>query len=215
MFEAFLLELSQGSSDLSVLNWVADTFAKLADGFDDPDGENAQKYYQQADTAFQQVLNNLSISPELANQTKARLANVKFRMKEFDSALQLYQEVLTRDPKAINVQVAVARLLQAWGPQDAKRYDQAINGIEPHVWGWGKIALAAVQHAQFRDTFYEARYEIATCQLALAAGKNGADKKSLLASAERNLSKTAKLYPEMGSWQNKYDTLLKQIQNAR
>ncbi len=215
VFEAFLLELTQGSSDLNVLNWVADTFAKLADGFDDPDGQNAQKYYQQADTAFQQVLNNLGITPELAMQTKARLANVKFRRKEYDAALQLYQEVLGKDPNAINVQVAAARLLQAWGPQNAERYEQAISGIKPAIWGWGKIALAAVQHPQFRETFYESRYEVSRSQLALASSKNSTEKKSLLADAERNLSKTAKLYPDMGAWKDKYDALLKQIQTTK
>ncbi len=222
VFEAFLMELSEGSSDLSVLNWAADTFAKLAAGFDDGEtpSENARKYYQQAETAFQRVLDQPSITAELATQTKVRLANVKFHLGEFESALPLYEDVLKKEPSAINVQAAAARLLQAEGPQDASRYDQAVNGIQhsgqkPIVWGWAKIALAAVQHPQYRETFYESRYEISNCQFAMASSKTGAEKAALLAAAERNLAKTAKLYPTLGDWKEKYGALLKQIQSAQ
>ncbi len=222
VFEAFLVELSGGSSDLSVLHWVADTFASLAAGFDDGDtlNENARKYYQLAEDAFQKVLNQPGITPELTMQIKTHLADVRFHQGEFEPALKLYEEVLSREPKAINVQVAAAELLQAWGTQDATRYQQAINGIQqpggkPAVWGWAKIALGTVQHSKFRETFYRARYEMATCQLLLASSKTGGEKASLLDDALRNLSRTAKLYPEMGGWKEKYDTLLKQIQTAK
>lgn len=222
VFEAFLTELSEGSSDLSVLNWVADTFTKLAAGFSDGESQsdNAKKYYQQADTAFQRVLNQPGITPELATQTKVRLANVRFHKREFESALPLYEDVLRKEPSAINVQVAAARLLQAWGPQDPNRYAQAVNGMQkpegkPIVWGWAKIALASVRHPQYRETFYESRYAISNCQFAMASAKSGAEKDALLADAERILSKTAKLYPTMGDWKEKYDALLKQIRSAQ
>lgn len=216
VFEAFLTELSAGSTDLSVLSWVATTFADLAGSLKQGEtlSEEAGKYYQLADAAFQNVLSQLSITPELASQTKIRQADVKFQLGQYDAALQLYQAVLRRDPKAINVQVASARLLQAWGAQDSKRYQQAISG-ENEVWGWAKIALAAVQHSQFRETFYESRYALATCQLKIASGSSGAEKAKLLKEAERNLTKTATLYPDMGDWKPKYDALLKSIRSAR
>tara|TARA_R110002049_G_scaffold27321_2_gene94066 strand:- start:168967 stop:172017 length:3051 start_codon:yes stop_codon:yes gene_type:complete len=222
VFEAFLGELSEGSDDLSVLNWVADTFAKLAAGFDDGSGElnaNAKRYYEQSDNAFENLLAQPDISPELTTQSKAQLAGVRFHTKQYDSALQLYQDILQQQPSSINVQVAAARLLQAWGEQDPSRYEQAVNGIatpgkNQSIWGWGKIALAAVSHPQFRETFYESRYEMANCHVAIAQAKSGQEKLELLQQAEQNLSKTSKLYPAMGEWKEKYDALLSQVRSA-
>ncbi len=222
VFEAFLLELSNGSDDLSVLNWVADTFANLAAEFSGGEtvDETARKFYQQADAAFAKVLVQPAIPPKLATQAKIRLADVKFQLGEFDVALKLYEEVLKQKTNAMNVQVSAAKLLQAWGAQDASRYEQAINGIngpnqQPLVWGWAKIALAAVEHEEFRDVFYQSRFETANCLLAMAVAGSGSDKQSLLAKAEQILNKTATLYPALGSWKEKYDALSQQIQAAR
>ena len=214
VFEAFLGELSEGSDDLGVLNWVADTFAKLAAGFDDGDGpnENALRYYEQSAAAFENLLANPGLTPKLATQSKAQLARVRFHMGQFDSALRLYQEVLQGEPSSINVQVAAARLLQTWGEQEPGRYEQAVNGVaDQSIWGWGKIALAAVRHPQYRDTFYESRYELARCLVASAASKGGQEKTDLLRRAKDNLSKTMKLYPSMGDWKVKYESLLSQV----
>jgi tetratricopeptide (TPR) repeat protein len=222
VFEAFLLELSNGSDDVSVLNWVADTFANLAAEFsvDDTVDETARKFYQQADAAFAKVLIQPAITPQTATQAKIRLADVKFHLGDFDAALKLYEEVLKQKTNAMNVQVSAAKLLQAWGAQESNRYEQAINGIngpnqQPLVWGWAKIALAAVEHEEFRDVFYESRFQTAACQLAMATAAAGSDKKSLLAKAEQILKKTTVLYPAMGSWKEKYDVLLQQLQAAQ
>lgn len=222
VFEAFLLELTQGSNEVNVLHWVADTFAKLAAELNEVEGlnENARKYYQQADAAFEKVLIQPATSPKLATQVKIQLADVRFHKQEYDSSLKLYNDVLSHDPKAINVQIGAARLLQAWGQQDAKRYQQAFKGIsgpgeEATIWGWAKISMAAVQHPQFRQEFYEARYEISHCLFLLAGSETGAEKANLLADAEKRLTKTATLYPQMGDWKPKYDALLNDIQSAR
>ena len=214
VFEAFLGELSEGSDDLSVLNWVADTFAKLAAGFDDGQefNENSRRYYEQSAAAFENLLTTPGLTPALATQSKAQLAQVRFHLGQFDPALALYQEVLRGQPNSINVQVAAARLLQKWGGEDPSRYEQAISGIEGQsIWGWGKISLVAVRHQQFRDTFYESRFELASCQVAVASTKSGQEKSTLLQQAKNNLSKTMKLYPSMGQWKDKYESLLAEI----
>ncbi|NNE00064.1 MAG: tetratricopeptide repeat protein [Pirellulaceae bacterium] len=219
VFETFLLELSQGSSELSVLNWVAETFASLGAGFDDGDepSENAKKYYQQAATAFENLLNQGGLSPQMQTQTKARLASVHARAGDFPAALKLYEEVLVQNPNAMNLQVATARMLQQWAKQDPAKYDDAINGIGAKVWGWLKISLAAAGRAPFRQDFFEARYEISHCQTKLANTKSGPEKAKLLATAQRNLAKTARLYPTLGGKESydKYDVLLKQIQTEQ
>ncbi len=224
VFEAFLQELSGGSSDVGVLNWVAETFASLGAGFDDdPDALNQQaaKYYERSIAAFENLLSLSSLDPQLATQIKVRLASVKTQKRDFQDALDNFKEVLAKTPTAVNVQVEAARLLQRWAGSDPAKYAQAISGIPSGgkgiLWGWGKIANVTLPHKQFRDTFYEARYEMAKCLVGLAASKKGAEKSKLLADAERSLTRTKQLYPSLGgeTWTRQYDALLKTIQSAR
>ena len=224
VFEAFLQELSAGSSDVGVLNWVAETFASLGAGFDDnPDVLNpdAKKYYERSIGAFQNLLSVTTLDPKLATQMKARMASVKASNHDFQNALSDFTEILTKTPSAVNVQVQAARLLQRWAATTPANYEQAILGVPPGgkgvVWGWGKIANATISHKQFRETFYEARYEMAKCQLGLAGSKQGDERKKLIASAEKNLTRTKQLYPTLGGeeWTQKYNELLGQIRSTR
>lgn len=225
VFEAFLQELSAGSSDVGVLNWVAETFASLGSGFDDdPEvlNENARKYYDRASAAFQNLLSKADLQPQLATQIKARLASVKAQMHDFDGALAELEEILGKSTNALNIQIQAARLLQRWGNSDPEKYKQAIFGIPADggkagvVWGWAKIANTAMSYKQFRDNFFEARYHMAECQLSLAESKQGKEKQKLLSSAKRNLTMTIQLYPTLGGeqWTAKYNELLKKVQST-
>jgi tetratricopeptide (TPR) repeat protein len=221
VFEAFLQELGSGSSDLGVINWVGETFASLGDGFDEGGeavNESALTYYQRSVAAFQNLLSLSNLPPALVTQVKARMAAVKVKMRDFEGALRDLKEILQTNSKAINLQVEAARLLQAWGNVDSTKLELAIAGVEADgIWGWGKIANATMQHQQFRDSFYEARYEIARCQLSQAVTAAEADKAKLLSAAERNLATTKQLYPTLGGekWMAAYDELTKQIQASR
>ncbi len=226
VFEAFLQELSAGSSDVGVLNWVAETFASLGSGFDDdPDvlNENAGKYYDRASAAFQNLLSKPDLQPQLATQIKARMASVKAQMHDFQGALSDFEEILGKTPNALNIQVQAAELLQRWGQSNPEKYELAISGIQADggkpgvVWGWGKIANTAMRYKQFRDNFFAARYQMAQCQIRIAGSKQGKEKDKLLAGAERNLSMTKQLYPTLGGqqWTAKYNELLKQVQSDR
>ena len=223
VFEAFLLELSQGSSELSVLNWVAETFASLGEGLQEGDetNPNAQKYFQRSAAAFENIMSQPDLPASQQMQTKARLAAVYAKSGEREKSLSLYKDVLKTNPTAINVQVATARLLQAWAKDDPKRFDEAIYGIKtdgpkPIVWGWGKTALVASQNQQFRDAFFEGRYEIANCQFQMAKAASGTEKTKLIDAALKTITKTAGLYPTLGGPQrfDEYDSLLKQVQKA-
>lgn len=217
VFEAFLQELSAGSSDVGVINWVAETFASLGAGFDEGEGqvsEAARTYYDRSIAAFQNLLSVSGLQPELATQVKARMASVKAKVGDYEGALNDVQGVLAKNPKAINLQVQAAKILQSWGTTDPSKYQQAISGIDSgSIWGWGKIASGTMQYTQFRDTFYESRYEMARCQLALAKTKSGAEKSKLLSAANRNLTMTKQLYPTLGGqrWTEAYEKLLQEI----
>ena len=223
VFESFLMELSQGSNELSVLNWVAETFASLGEGLQDGDetNPNAQKYFERSAAAFENILNQSDLPIAMQTQTKARLAGISAKFGDRDKALTLYKDVLRKNPTAINVQVAAARLLQDWAEDEPKRYDEAINGIKsdgpkPLVWGWAKTALVASQNQQFRQAFFQARYELAYCQFQMAQTQSGAAKDKLIAATLKSITKTAGLYPTLGGPQQlqKYDALLKQVQQA-
>ena len=221
VFEAFLEQLSSGSNDLNVLNWVAETFSSLGAGFttDGEIGPDAKKYYDQSLAAFENMLQRPELPEGTATQIKLRMAQVQATTGDFDAALAIFEEVLAKNAMMLNVQVEAAKLLQDWGKQDADKYLDAMNGpgsAAASVWGWAKIAKTTITYPQFRNTFYEARYEYARSALALAASQQGTEKDKLLAKAERSLSQTQKLYPTLGGdqWPAKYDETLKEVQTA-
>ena len=225
VFEAFLQELSAGSSDVGVLNWVAETFASLGSGFDDDENvlnEDAGKYYARSIAAFQNLLSISNLQPQLATQMKVRMASVKTQMHDFQNAFTDLEQILSTTPNAVNVQVEAARLLQRWGKSDPTKYKDAIAGVatggQPSVvWGWGTIANKTLQYKQFRETFYEARYQMAECQLSLARTKQGDEKKKLVADAVRGITQTKRLYPTLGGdkWTRLYDELLNRLNAER
>ncbi|WP_149498147.1 tetratricopeptide repeat protein [Roseiconus lacunae] len=210
IFEAFLAELSNGATEVGVLQWVGDTLATLADGFGTDDRQRALRLYQKADDSFQRVLSQGSVDHALKNQVQVRLAGIKYQLGDFQGALSLYQTSLKRDPKAINIQTAAARFLQSWGNEDPSRFEQAIEGVDP-IWGWAKIAISTAQYEQFRETFYEARYELARCQIALAKSSADKSRQRLLRDARRVLNQTVTLYPNLGAWKPKYDSLIRSL----
>jgi tetratricopeptide (TPR) repeat protein len=214
VFEAFLQELSAGSSDLGVLNWVAETFASLGAGFDDNEqvlNQDAGKYYQRSIAAFQNILSLSQLDPKIATQMQVRMASVKVKMHQFQDALKDLEQVLAKNPSAINVQVEAAQLLQKWGQSDPSKYREAISGISGGpAWGWGQIAGKTQQYKQFRDVFYQARYQMAECQFQLAQTESGDERKKLLAAAQRSITRTKQLYPTLGGdkWTQLYDQFL-------
>ena len=146
VFEAFLQELSGGSSDVGVLNWVAETFASLGSGFDDDPqvlNENAKRYYERSVAAFANILSMTDLDPQLTTQMKVRSASVKSKLRDYESAMTEFVDVLQKTPNAINVQVEAAKLLQRWGSVIPAKYNVAIRGTMQdnppgNVWGWGE-----------------------------------------------------------------------------
>lgn len=217
VFETFLGQLATGATDPGVLNWVAETLARIGSGFDEEEtlNPNALKYYERSVVAFQNLLNDPAVPPATATQIRVRMASVMGKMRQFDQAMAALEQVLAANANAVNVQVEAARLLQRWARQDPTKYQQAIAGIDSpsNVWGWAKIAAGTQTHREFRDLFYEARYEIAHCQFESANSQSGAGKRKLLTSAERILKQTQMLYPTLGGdhWTRRYGELLNDV----
>jgi len=223
VFEAFLAALSADADDPGTLNWVAETFASLGSGFDDGGkalDANAKLYYQKSIDAFQNLLGQINLQPALQTQVRARMAEVKAKNRDYQGAMSDMRQLLKVNPAAVNLQVEAAKVLQQWGSVDSAKYSDAIKGVRSSekggVWGWGKIANATMPHAQFRDVFYEARYEIAACQCARAMTLGGAERTKQLAAAEKTLALTEKLYPKLGGekWSLRYEELHDEIKRA-
>jgi hypothetical protein len=84
-------------------------------------------------------------------------------------------------------------------------------------WGWGEIARMTANNQQFKDFFYDARYNLALCRYNYAlAQDDAAAKKEQLQKAKSDIALTAGLYPELGGEEKKrqFDNLLKNIQKA-
>lgn len=223
VFESFLAALSADAADPGTLNWVAETFASLGAGFDDGGSvldANAALYYQKSIDAFQNLLGQINLQPALQTQVRARMAEVKAKNRDYQGAMAELQQLLKVNPAAVNLQVEAAKVLQRWGSVDSAKYSDAIKGLRSSekggVWGWGKIANATMPHAQFRNIFYEARFEIAACQSARAMTLSGAERTKQLAAAEKTLAVTEKLYPKLGGemWSSKYEELHEKIKRA-
>ncbi|MEZ6091874.1 MAG: hypothetical protein R3C05_28490 [Pirellulaceae bacterium] len=142
VFEVFLDQLSTGSTDLNVLNWVAETFSSLGAGFvtDGQVGPDARKYYDQSIAAFNNMLQRPDLPEATSTQVKLRVAQAHAKIGSFDEAMAIFEEVLGKNAMMLNVQVAAAKMLQSWAAQDPEKYVAAMRGLNAgkSVVGLGK-----------------------------------------------------------------------------
>jgi tetratricopeptide (TPR) repeat protein len=163
-----------------------------------------------------------------ATGVRVKLAKAKKCLGEYAAARDLFEAVLKENPTFLPAQMEAARLYQEWGAagsEDRDNYVRAMIGALPDkakngkntIWGWGEIARVTANHAQFREQFYDARYNLALCRYSYAVAQDDAKKKTeQLKLAKKDIGLTAGLYPELGGEEKKkqYDNLLKSIQQA-
>src|SRR4029079_8892769 len=143
-------------------------------------------------------------------------------------AANMLESILKASPTVLPAQLEAARLYQDWGGAGKNQHEndvRAIVGARPDkskndkntIWGWGEIARMTANNPQFREQFYDARYNLALCryQYALAL-PDAAAKTKQLKLARSDIALTAGLYPELGGEEKKrqYDNLLKNIQKS-
>ena len=123
-----------------------------------------------------------------------RLANCLRRQGDFPHALEMLRGVIAQKPKALDIQVAAATLLEDWGtsldPGAELRSLDAIRGLHDPagggvVWGWAEIAsrlerVLASGRAdnELREKYFEARYSIPACRRQFAERTNDATTKA-------------------------------------
>jgi tetratricopeptide (TPR) repeat protein len=147
---------------------------------------------------------------------------------EYQPALDMFSAVLKDREKSLDVQRAAAQTYQERGlAEDARWLENAIHGGyklkstgENRIWGWRKIsdvaARAARTNEKYRDTFFEARYNMARCRYLVAMKSKGDKRTRDLAKAKQSIQSLAQVYPDLGGerWHNEFDAMLKEIQLA-
>ena len=228
-FEAFLIRIRSGATDFSVLNWVAETFVSLGSSFYDADQKltpEAKQYYDEAADTYETILKKVPLdNPERKVQVLLHHALTQRRLHNFLEAKRIYLELLREHAALRNVQMEAARMYQEWAafPDKSPLYERAIRGAEPDaktgtnvIWGWAYLANVAARQPKSRETFHEARYNLAMCRYHWGlAQKTKTERDVLFEKAKQDILRTRELYgtgPEWESWKPRYDALMKKIQ---
>jgi tetratricopeptide (TPR) repeat protein len=193
----------------------------------------AKGYFVKASETYQAVLDKGKgdadfLPAQAATGVRVKLAKAKKCLGEHAAARDLFEAVLKENPTYLPAQIEAARMYQDWagtGSDERDHYIRAMIGALPDkskngkhtIWGWGEIARVTANNAQFREQFYDARYNLALCRYHYAISQDDEQKKTdQLKLAKSDIGLTAGLYPELGGEEKKkqFDNLLKSIQQA-
>ena len=197
-------------------------------------GQKARGYLSKARDAYRQLIDDAAKNPKFAPNANAVLA-AKVQLGEcyralgqYPLALDTFSEVLKEKESSLSVQRAAALAYQERGKTEGVQWlERAIQGGyklkstgQHRIWGWLKISQVAARAARadkkYRDTFFEARANVARCRYLAAMKQDGADRQKDLTRAKQGIQSLAQLYPDLGGerWRGEFDMLLKQIQTA-
>jgi len=196
--------------------------------------ESARANLTKARNAYQQLIADAAKDPKLPPSetsvlaAKLQLGECLRALGEYNQALDTFSAVLKERESSLEVQRAAAQTYQDRGQaEDARWLENAIHGGyklrstgQNRIWGWLKIsqvaARAARSNEKYRDTFFEARFNVARCRYLAAMKNKGDDHKRDLAKAKQSIQSLAQVYPDLGGerWRGKFDALVKQIQSA-
>ena len=233
-FEVFLDRVTKRDTggNFATLNWVAETYYSLGNGFDDGGltvPPKAKAYYEKGAVAYKRLLEMAEKDPKFQAQPdslisiRLRLAECYRRSGKYDDATKVVLAVLRRKPTIIPAQVQAAQIYQARGVIDPKGYFLAISGGEPGkdgntIWGWNKLSRMTDNKPKFEETFFESRLNLCDSRYRYAESEKDPERRGkILEAAKQDLWYTYKLHPELGGAQKKarFDAVLKMIQKAQ
>ncbi|ADB18833.1 hypothetical protein Psta_4184 [Pirellula staleyi DSM 6068] len=235
-FEAFLGQVGKDSTELNVLNWVAETYRGMGESFATSDpgkvSPEAKRYLDQAVVTYNKILDTGAkkqgfLSEQMNVQIQLQVAKTKRALGDFEGSINEFEKILKTSNNNLVIQQEAARTFQSWGSAKSlpDRYSDAIFGARPDntkngkrtIWGWAQIAAMTAANAKFRDSFFEARYNLAVARFGMAnTTKDTAKKGDITKSAKRDIELMARLYPDLGGdkWRPQFDALCKRIQTA-
>jgi tetratricopeptide (TPR) repeat protein len=217
--------VKQETKSLATLNWIGETGNRLGDALaqNPKKGDEAKKYYERGATAYAKLLERATQDEKLASNVPAirlRLSRCLRGAHDWEGAITQLREILKSNPSVLDVQFEAARVFQAWGAFDGKRYQQAIRGDKspnvPEIWGFNGIASRLRRRPAQKEAYEEARYLVAECSYRLALSRTGAEQADGLLAVERLIHSNYSLDAELGgpNWRPKYDQLLRDVQRA-
>lgn len=153
---ARVTERAGGANDWKIQNWIAQTNLQLGQGLQ---GKDADRYFQQAEQAYQTLLTKANEDPKFAPSplsvlaTRKRLADCLQAQQKYPQAYQHYTSILREKPNMLELQLAAATALQEWGvgQKDSGKLEESIRGAMPQankknlIWGWLRLAAIADQ----------------------------------------------------------------------
>ncbi len=231
-FQQFLDRAASTTTDLAVLNWIADSYVGLGLGFADELGRvtgEGQAFFARAISIYDSILKQansgqLQLPDVEILRTQSRLAVAYREMGEYAQAIDVLARVLQRQETQVYIQMEAARTFHQWGDRsDANAYLKAIRGDRQKsgtnknlIWGYGRIANIVARSPKLRALFHEARLGVAKCRYQYALRQSKTQRAKELAQAEQDILVTARLYG-LGddATKTQYEELLGQIQRAQ
>lgn len=230
--QALLLVIGEAakSESFNTQYWAGTTEISLAEDLAEQQGgrEAANKAFAEGAGILQSILDKEAkqagwIQPPAAKiQIRVALAKALRGTGDFQSAVLKLGEILDDNNALLDVQIAAAETLQAWGRVKPEFYRAAIMGGRKKngqnvIWGWGRIAQMTTNQPNFTEQFYNARYQLALSRFRYAQSLTDNEQKMAeTRKAEKDITSTATLYPELGgeTQRQAFNTLLKEIKQA-
>lgn len=226
-YGVLIQQLIAVNSDAATLNGAGSSLYTLATSMEKSPGmaSKIKPLMEVCETAFEKLakanpseLTDAGLKPDAV---QLKLALAKRGSGKYKEAHEILLKSLTTTNSNITLQLEAARNLQQWA--DGKDKDmllKAINGTALNdkkrniVWGWGQISTLASKHANQREVFFEARYNIAVCRRLIGLASQQNARKEVLERAINDVRQTFVSYPEFASPEDKArsEALLKQIQ---
>jgi tetratricopeptide (TPR) repeat protein len=191
----------------------------------------ARVYFGKARDVYLQLIKEAADNPKLPPTDKSllsakmQLGDCYRALGQYDKALETFSDILKEKEYSLVVQRAAAVTYEERGQnEDVKWFENAIHGgnkAKPDgknlIWGWLKISTVVAQAARkdktFRDSFFDARLNIARCRYQAAQKKEGAPRLDDLSNAKQGIQSLERVYPDFGGekWKPQFEKLLKDI----
>ena len=226
-FEKFLLKVyeSRNKSDYNSLLWIGETYFGLGQGVA---GEPlaAEGYYAKAADAYNEIITGGLAAAGNRTAVELRLARCRRQQKQHAEAFRLCDEVLKKNPNALDAQFEVAYALSDWGSDgEPAKLLEAIQGVKTpegkpgNVWGWSLMTRKLQQSLQreptpeIRERFLEARYQLTNSRRRYAQ-TNAPDSDKQRDSATAEIVSFVQVYRDMDdAWFAKFNRLYQDLQS--
>ena len=205
-FKLFLDRISarEKGNTFNALNWVAETYYRLASGYEVEGQETpapARDYYQKAAAVDEKIMATAQadpafVRPEALLGVRLRMARCQRRAGDYKLAIDSLVEVLNEKPTLLEVQKEAAYTYQEWGKKNPDYYTLAIAGARKVkdekgqqtniIWGWNRLADITRRNRQIPRRV--SRGPLQSGQVLLVAGKAaGGRREADLARSRRKL----------------------------